>query len=253
VVALLDPEPITHGANDADRFIKSPPTYRLKDTVNGTGRSPEKRSLDGRRSTRGRTQRSESPSAGGKKTPARKFATPRRPRKTRGGLASVDEHASAEPEALTVNGGDLPDTVQVKAETTTRPAETGDGEVEITKARVSMPSGHPDLPLPDDTQAMLETARRMVKEARKLEPSTSNKKGKRKAEEMLEDDDDDDDEEAGDGPAARPMAKRARKMEVALRKETIKRKTYTGIFLGLAVGCVLLPPFKFPITLYAVY
>jgi len=202
--------------------------------VNGSAKSPEKKPADGRRSTRGRTPRSESPSAA-KKTPARKIATPRRPRKGRGALASVDESASVEPESINGDAAPLQETVKVEVETTTKPSDSGDEEIETTKVNVEMPAGHPELPLPDDTQEMLEVARRMVKEAQKVSGGPSTSKGKRKAEEMI----DEDDEVGIEGPA--PTTKRARKMEVELRKEKIKRRALTGIAASLAIGYVFSP------------
>ena len=41
VAALLDPEPITHGTSDPKKQIQSPPAYRMKEALNGLGRSPE--------------------------------------------------------------------------------------------------------------------------------------------------------------------------------------------------------------------
>ena len=94
---------------------------------------------------------------------------------------------------------------------------------------------HPDMPLPTDTQGMLEEARKMVKEAEKLGGGPSAKgKGKRKAEEI------EDGEDAAEGSAARP-AKQVRKMETELRKERIRRRAFTGIAAGLAIGYVLSP------------
>ena len=193
--------------------------------VNGSGRSPEKKSTDGKRSMRGRSARSESPSAA-KKTSARKIATPRKPRKGRGTLTSVDENASVEPESVNGDAQLLQDTVKVEVETTTRPSEDGDEEVESTRVNVELPTGHPNLPLPDDAQEMLETARKMVREAQKVDGSSTSK-GKRKAEEMI-------DEDSLEGPV--PAVKRARKMEVELRKEKVKRRTITGIAVSLAFG-----------------
>ena len=217
IAALLDPEPITHGASDPEVDIKSPPTYRSKDMMNGIGRTPEKK-VDGRRSTRGgRGVRSESPT---KETPARKMATPRKPRKGRG--------KSVEPESV---NGDAEDTVKVEVETETKPTLAGDETVEQTKVSIEMPAGHPNLELPEDAEGMLDKARTMVKEAEKIGgPSTT--KGKRKAEEMV----DEDDEVGLEGPAAQ---KKAKKVELELKKEKIKRRALMGIAASLAVGYVL--------------
>ena len=239
IAALLDPEPITHG-NDITQ-ITSPPPYRKVKMANGdsfTGRSPEKKQPEGRHSTRSRRSasvRSESPGGASQaRTPGRPKATPRKPRKTRGTLSRVDEGAaSVEPESVNGDaklGPGGAENAKVEVET------IEDDERENTRVNVEMPTGYPDLPIPADTEAMLNEARRMVAEAQRLgggeEGSTTTKKGKgkRKAEEMVEE----DDEVGLEGPAA--TAKKARRVEVELRKEKIKRRALTGIAGSLALG-----------------
>lgn len=124
----------------------------------------------------------------------------------------------------------VPETVKVEVESTTSPAVAGNEELENTKVNVEVPANHPDLPLPENTEDMLKEARRMVSEAAKIGgPSTS--KGKRKADEIV----DDDEKAAVEGPSA---PKKARKAEVELRKERIKRRALTGIAASLAIGYV---------------
>jgi len=123
--------------------------------------------------------------------------------------------------------------VKVSVETTTHLTASGDEEIERTKVNVEMPTGNPDLPLPTNPQEMLAEARKMVAEAQKI-GGPSKGKGKRKVQEML---DDDDDDELDVGPALPP--KRARKLEIELRKERIARRALTGIAASLLLGCVL--------------
>ncbi|KAK4544404.1 hypothetical protein LTR36_004295 [Oleoguttula mirabilis] len=234
IAALLDPEPIAHGTgSEGHKSIRSPPSFHIKDMVNGLGRSPEKKTLtDGRHSTRGRRSasvRSESPAAQSR-TPGRPKATPRKPRKGRGTLSRVDEAASFGSDS--VNGDaklqPVQETVKIEVQTTTRESDSGDEEVESTKVNVEMPIGHPELPIPNDTEEMLKVARQMVAEAQQIGgPAMS--KGKRKAVEMIDDDDE----------LEEPVpAKKARKIEIALRKEKIKMRAMTGIAASLAVGYV---------------
>ena len=200
--------------------------------MNGSSksRSPEakKAAADGRRSTRGATgrgsvARSESPT---KKTPARKMATPRKPRNrtVRGG--------SAQPESI---NGDLTkheeETVKVQVETEKLPSPDGEDEIEHTKVNIEMPAHSPDLELPNDAETMLEKAREMVEAANQVGGGrpTSPLKSKRKASEM-----DPDDLDAPVGP----VAKRARQTELELRKERIKRRALTGIATCVAIGYV---------------
>jgi len=230
IAALLDPEPITHGTSDPKKSIQSPPTFSMKDPINGLGRSPEK--PDGRRSTRGRSLRSASPMK--KDTPSRKFATPRKPRKGRAALKLEEEAAAIAEEAAESINGELAtaterhsnENVRVEVENVMQPSPEGD-EVEKTKVKIEMPTGLPELELPNDAQAMLAEARAMVHEAEKINGTTSSKaKGKRKAEEI--------EEEEGEALALRP--KRVKAVQTELHKEKIKRRAVTGIAAGLALG-----------------
>lgn len=222
ILALLDPEAITHGTSDPKKNIQSPPTYKTKDMVNGAGAG--KGSKKSRASKAAPAASAESPT---KKTP-RKVATPRKPRTTKG------RGKSTEPDANAINGAASPDrTVKVDVETESKPTSAGDEEVEKTKVNITMPSDHPDLELPNDAEGMLAKAREMVAEAEKISgaaPSTA--KGKRKASELI-----DADEPGSPGGSSAP--KRARTVDLELRKERIKRRALTGIAASLAIGYVL--------------
>ena len=211
ILALLDPEAITHGTSDPKKHIQSPPTWKTKDMVNGAGKSSKK-------SRASKAATAESPTKS--KTP-RKTATPRKPRTTKG------RGKSTEPDAV---NGEESRTVKVDVETESRPTTRGGEEVEKTKVNISMPSDHPDLELPQDAEGMLTKAREMVAEAEKISgaaPSTA--KGKRKAAELIDGD-------VLESPSA--PAKRARTVDLELRKERIKRRALTGIAASLAIGYV---------------
>ncbi|KAI7154977.1 hypothetical protein KC349_g7278 [Hortaea werneckii] len=275
IAALLDPEPITHGN---DPHIKSPPPYSQSKMANGSrrSRSPEKKQqqpqqppVETRASTRSRRSasvRSESPGATPQvKTPSRPKATPRKSRRGRGTLSRVDEGAAAV-EAESVNGretGSTDENVKIEVETTThqhpaasrttRSARAASEDVvagedeERTKVNIELPAGNPDLPIPNDTEAMLREARRMVKEAEDLSAaggegdevtnSSSNRpsKPKRKAEEMIED----DDEIGLEGPRSGPAAAKRTRVEIQLRKEKIKKRAAVGITASLALGALV--------------
>ncbi|KAI7459100.1 hypothetical protein KC357_g9211 [Hortaea werneckii] len=273
IAALLDPEPITHGN---DPHIKSPPPYSQSKMANGSrrSRSPEKKQqpqqppVETRASTRSRRSasvRSESPGATPQvKTPSRPKATPRKSRRGRGTLSRVDEGAAAV-EAESVNGGEAGSTadenVKIEVETTThqhplasrttrsaRAASEDIGEdKERTKVNIELPAGNPDLPLPNDTEAMLREARRMVQEAEDLsaagngDSNNNNRpsKSKRKAEEMI----DEDDEVGLEGPRTAadggPVVNKRARVEIKLRKEKIKKRAAVGITASLALGALV--------------
>lgn len=232
ITALLDPEPITHGTSDPNKNIQSPPAYKIADMANGTkkSKSPTPKKTAGRRSVR--AARSESPV---KKTPARKIATPRKPRTTRRKAEAEEEAASVTGDA--VNGdaqGDAEEKVRVEIENAAQPTADGEEEIEQTKVNIQMPASHPDLEVPDNAQDMLAQAREMVDEANKLNGTSTGTvkgKGKRKADEIAADED--------EVPAAAgPEVKRAKTVQLELRKERIKRRALTGIAASLAIGYV---------------
>lgn len=194
--------------------IQSPPPFKMKEMVNGAGKSAKKS-----RASKAAAAAPESPT---KKTPARKIATPRKARTAKG------RGKSTEPDAV---NGETPGTVKVEVETESKPTASGDEEVEKTKVNIHMPSDHPDLELPEDAEGMLAMAREMVAEAEKIAGAapTTAAKGKRKAAELL-------DTDAPDSPSV--PAKRARTVDLELRKERIKRRALTGIAASLAIGYV---------------
>lgn len=209
--------------------------------ANGTGRTPatdKKKTADGKSSRRGaRSVRSESPSQ--TKPSARKVATPRKPRKGRGGLGKVDEDDDGG--AATNGDASAPtdrtsDTVKVEVETTTQPGPAGGEDVETTKVNIEMPAGAQELELPHDAEGMLATARAMVSEAERIGgggASSGRGKGKRKAKDMTTAGDDDDADADADAPEG--SGKRV-KLDVELKKERIKRRAVTGIAASLAIG-----------------
>ncbi len=97
-----------------------------------------------------------------------------------------------------------------------------------------MPVHHPDLALPNDAESMLEKAREMVDEANKVSGARpTSPRRKRNAVDALLDD------EEGGLRSYQPAAKRAKKIELELRKERIKRRALTGIAASLALGAII--------------
>jgi hypothetical protein len=238
IVALLDPEPIEKGAKEKGT-ISTPPKFAVPDRAAAPSTARPRRT---------RELRSASPSKAAS-TPSRKIATPRKPRTSRkkkdsegaplenGTEASVQ--GSVEPESI---NGDLLATegsstaTGTKSETVTvtveqEIAEMDGVETKETHVRVEMPAGHPDLPLPEDPQAMIETAKKMVEEANELEDKRANavKSLKRKVDAA------DPDDEESNQLEIQPV-KKVKKLEEEVKRRTVQTRAFIGVatvtFLG---------------------
>ena len=245
IVALLDPEPIDKGTKEKGS-ISTPPKF----VVPEKSAAPPSSIPTPVRSRRTRELRSASPtkasttSTSPTKVPtmaARKIATPRKPRSTRAkksdGLVLENGtqdsvKGSVEPES--VNGDLQPVKTPTEVVTVTVDQEIAelDGvETKETHVRVEMPAGHPDLPLPEDPQEIIETAKKMVEEANELEDKRLNavKSLKRKADTVDEDDTDSNKLEI------QPV-KKVKKLEDEVRKQKVKTRAFIGVatvtFLG---------------------
>ena len=109
----------------------------------------------------------------------------------------------------------------------------GDTETTHTTVKVEMPFGSPELPMPEDTEAMIAKAKEMVEEARKLEGESSGN-GKRKAEVL--DDDDDDDETDEERDAELQPAKKARLLQQEVKVQRVRNRALVGIAATMAIG-----------------
>ncbi|KAI9705482.1 MAG: hypothetical protein M1836_006237 [Candelina mexicana] len=266
IEALIDPEDIDKGAQDHKKSISPPPKFVPSDTK---GHHPAPSATPSR--GRGRP-RSSSPSKIA--MPSKKEKTPRKARTTRAtnvanaNAASASLQAdldSAAQAAESVASEDLSDGPHFTSgphvtDTANRldpnlgggidllgPSETAnvgiDSQVETNgvfeKTRTSLtfelPSGAPEYPTVESTEDMMAKAKQMVEEARKLDGPTTNgtKTSKRKAEELEEDDDDDDKD------SKLPPAKRARVLEVALKKEKVRSRALMGLATTLAIGAII--------------
>lgn len=137
--------------------------------------------------------------------------------------ATLDDAVAATKEAQP-NG----DTVTVDVETTVE--TTGNTETTTTNVKIEMPPGSPELPLPENPEQMIETAKKMVDEAKKLDKAGAVSKSKRKADEL--------DEELDTASGESQPAKRARLAEQKLRRERVRNRAMVGVVATLAIGSV---------------
>ncbi len=233
IKALLDNEPIeVNPAKDSSPKIITPPPKFLLPQEALAPPTPATAS-------RGRARRSASPSKIA--SPKKASATPRKPKTPKAG--STDSHTKSASKSLQDS---LKEAV-TKAESDTSVPNgepvvrvnvgsdvhvNGNIETSHTHVEIEMPAGTPELPLPEDAEAMIAKAKEMVDAAVKAEAAagpSKPKKLKRKAVEGADDEDKDASSEAG------PVVKKA-KVETDLKKEKIKTRTLIGISATLAVG-----------------
>ncbi|KAI9827190.1 MAG: hypothetical protein M1832_005327 [Thelocarpon impressellum] len=227
VRALLDPAPIDKGSSDPKKSISPPPTFVVPEHI--SFQPPH--STPGR--GRGGRQRSGSPAKNA--SPNKKTASPRK-RATKAAHAAHAAHASAASATLQTalnnaataaesrsQAGE--DGEKVRVEVDSAVETNGTTETTHTNVKVELPAGSAELPLPDSTEEMLNTAKKMVEEARKID-GKGGKGGKRKAEGLPEEDEAD---------AVQP-AKKARVLEDELKREKVKTKALLGLSATLAIG-----------------
>jgi hypothetical protein len=241
--ALLDSAEISEGSSSGKESISPPPKFDLS--------SSEKTKLapPSSKAPRSRAVRSSSPSK--TSTPARAKASPRK-RQTKAQKeaniananaasatlqSALDDAASVveadgkldspEVEDASVDDEAVANGEVVKVEVDQSVEVDGTTETTHTNVTVEMPAGSPDLPMPEDTEQMLETAKRMVEEARALEGSPRISR-KRKAPEP----------ESSDIDADLPIqpTKKARILEEKLKREKVRTRAVLGMTATLAIA-----------------
>jgi hypothetical protein len=238
--ALLDPTEILQSPSSQKKQITAPPKFDLnmeKVKLSPPGRTP------GRGSTR---LRSQSPSKIA--SPVKSKASPRkRQTKAQKEAAIANANAasatlqSALDDAASVAGSST--AVEAITPSSSSPLMNGEEMVKVkvdqkvdtkdntettrTNITVEMPAGSPELPLPSDTEKMLETAKKMVEEAKALESSPKIAR-KRKVEEV----------EPSDLDAELPAqpAKKARVLEEKLKREKVRTRAFVGMTVTLAIA-----------------
>ena len=237
--ALLDEASIPLGTDDPTmKAISPPPKFTF--TANDRSLLPSLNGTTLRASTpksRGRP-RGSSPT----KNPSPVKASTKKPRTTKAtkeaDAASALEASASLQAALEHTTPDGASTAEpeptesriVKIRVESNVETKGDTEREKTLVKIDVPTGV-ELPLPEDPQKMIETAREMVAVARERDGEGSSSKAKRKAEEM---------DEESDGSADNELqpAKKARLLGEELKKEKVRTRALLGVAATLVIGYV---------------
>ena len=234
IVALLDDTEVAEVKNpdDMTKSISPPPKFTFK--ANDIKHLPPQNSRNATPRARGRP-RAGSPS---KNVTTKVSGTPRKARSTK---ASNAANTATVREAVTPlqsldNGASVADSESVDGERVIVEIESnvqvnGAEETTTTNVKIDMPSGSADLPLPHSPEEMIEKAKEMVAEARKIEgdSSTKSKSLKRKADVL-----DDSEDEAADDELQ--PAKKARILSQDLKKERVRKRALIGVAATLAIG-----------------
>ena len=236
IKALLDPAGIVQSPSSAKKQIHPPPKFELpvdKIKLPPPGRTP------GRGSTK---LRSASPSkiaspVKGKASPRKRQTKKDREAAIANANAASASLQSALEDAASIAGSSTAVDSQaaspalngemVKVEVDQSVETQGNTETTRTNVTVEMPAGSPDLPLPEDTEKMLEAAKKMVEEAKQLESSPKVSR-KRKVEEV--------DPSDLDGDLPVQPAKKARVLEEKLKREKVRTRAFVGVTATLAIA-----------------
>jgi hypothetical protein len=229
--ALVDDAPIAKNTDDPQKSISPPPKFVF--AANDKAHLPPPTPRGSTPRARGRPRAS---SPGKSSTPAPK--SPRKARTTKATKESNAVHAceasaslqSALNDAASIADSESVDGDKVRVDVESVVQVNGDTESTTTKVKIEMPGGSADLPLPESPEAMIQKAKEMVEEAKKLDGEGSDRASKRKAEEL----DDEDDDEEWDG-VLQP-AKKTKLLEQEIKKEKVRKRALFGVAATLAIG-----------------
>ncbi|KIW21212.1 hypothetical protein PV08_01792 [Exophiala spinifera] len=239
--ALLDPAEITQTPSSSKKPIAAPPKF---DLPSDKTKLPAPTKTPRSRSTRSSSPAKAAPAA----TPSKKTNASPKKRQTKAQKeaaiaqanaasaslqSALDDAASVAETEPKADSPKAPESSSIPAEETVKvevdQSVEVDGTTETTHTNVTieMPAGSPELPLPEDTEKMLETARKMVEEAKTLEGSPKIAR-KRKAQ----------DPEPSDIDAELPAqpAKKARVLEEKLKREKVRTRAVLGVTATLAIA-----------------
>ena len=234
-MALLDDSEVAEVKNpdDLTKSISPPPKFNFK--ANDIKHLPPPNIRNPTPRGRGRP-RASSPSKNGT---TKTSSTPRKPRSTKASNAAnaaIAREATNSLQNPMDNAASVADSESVDGERVIVEVESnvqvnGAGETTTTNVKIEMPTGSAELPLPQSPEEMIEKAKEMVAEARKIEGESSSKSKslKRKAKVL-----DDSDDEAADSELQ--PAKKARILSQELKKERVRKRALIGVVATLAIG-----------------
>lgn len=238
--ALLDPSEIIQTNSSAKKPITAPPKFdlavdKIKLPPPSATKTPRSRSTRSSSPTKAASPTKAKASPRKRQTKAQKEANIANANAASASLQSaLDDAASvagtteneSKPEPPAIDLAPVAEEDKVRVEVDQSVEVDGTTETTHTNVIVEMPVGLPELPLPEDTEKMLETAKKMVEEAKALDGAPKTKK--RKAQ----------DAEPSDIDAELPAqpAKKARVLEEKLKREKVRTRAVLGVTATLAIA-----------------
>ena len=236
--ALLDPTPIpTVSEDQRTKDISPPPKFKFTAGDKSHFAQPNGTPARGTRATTPKTRGRPRAGSPEKKagSPQKSSRKPRTSKAVKEANAATAQEASDSLQATLHDAASAVDGESVTAEDTakvdveTKVDTRGDVRTETTNVKFEMPKGVPELPLPENPEQMIEKAKEIVQEARKLDSGAGSSRSKRKAEQL-----DDELEKKGDG-GIQP-AKRAKLLQQEVRREKIRNRALIGVAATFFLG-----------------
>ena len=247
IEALLDNTPIeiNIGKDLTPKSIATPPKFlQPQDALTAPTPSRSGRPI---RSTRSASPTKASPrkaTTTTRKTPSTKKADTNTTAANKSLQAALKQAATAgDLDATSTSEVEEP---KVRVNVDTDVVVNGETETTHTRVEVEMPAGFAELPMPEDTEAMIAKAKEMVDAAVKADDASKaesavkseliakSKKSKRKADDIAKEE---EDEEAAESTELQPVKKaKIEVVETDLKTERVKTRALIGLSATLAIG-----------------
>ncbi|EXJ84433.1 hypothetical protein A1O3_05101 [Capronia epimyces CBS 606.96] len=234
--ALLDPAEMSQTPSSSKKPIAAPPKFELpagKTKLPPPTKTPRSRATRSASPSKAASPTKAKSSPRKRQTKAQKEANIANANAASATLQSaLDDAASVAHGSTKTDSPALPtesvsDEDLVKVQVDQKVEVDGTTETTQTNVTVELPPGSPELSLPEDPEKILETARKMVEEAKTLEGSPKFSK-KRKAQAL----------EPSDVDAELPVqpTKKARILEEKLKREKVRNRAVLGVTATLAIA-----------------